>query len=567
MPDRRKQELSPDANPPAHSITRRTPSELTRRPSDKASELTRRPSDKPSELTRRTSDESAPEPKRRRPPDESPDDIRRRRLTACAATLICAVAAHGFLFANEFYSHDSVSYFNYTEFSFRFYTGIGRFLIPVYEALKGGVAAPWLIGLLFVCWMSLTGILVTESLGIKTKSGVALACGLLCTNVSVSLTGATYVYCMDEYAFALFCAAAAAYLFLRGGRFALSGLLPLLSALSIYQPYATVTAALCLLGFMRQASDGRRLRSILSRTVTALTLMTVAYILYYAVWTLLRVAYSIPQTRNVASLSDFGPVARILSTNAAFMNFLFRSGGVLGPLRPILHALLLILLLWRLLRTLVNARVPAPNRILLAVLAFLLPAALYSVALIMPGEAHDLTSYARELFYLLPLSLLDGLPARTPRRILSFERKAACVLLALLLWHHVVYANQAYMKKDLEKNSTLILAARIIDRIENVPGYVPGETRVAFAGRLDYNEPLDAPRDAFRDLQTQTGLWHTHSATYNMGRYLTDYLQYPLVWDQTTTATRSELVKAMPIFPASGSVRMIDGVVVVKLSE
>ena len=499
-------------------------------------------------------------------PRRMPQTLNQRRMTAFFSAALCTVAAHGFLFTNEFFSHDSVSYFNYTEFGFPFYTGIGRFLIPVYEACKGQVAAPWLIGLLFTLWMGLAGIVVTDLLAIQTPSGVALACGLLCTNISISLTGATYVYCMDEYAFALLCAATAAFLFLRGGRLALLGILPLLASLSIYQPYATVTAVLCLLALIRDASDGRRFRTVLVRGITALVLMAVSYLLYYGLWTLLRVLVHVPQTRDVVSFRDFGVLERLISANTSFFGFLFRPGVVLGAVRPIVHGFLLALLFWRLLRVLSNGRVPVPNRILLLALAALLPAALYSVAFVMPGEAHDLTAYARELFYLLPLSLLDMPPGRTPRRIASAERVTVCVLLSLLLWHHVVYANQAYMKKELEKTSTLLLAARIVDRIESVPGYVPGETRVAFAGRLDDNEPLDVPLDAFGDFRTQTGLWHAHAATYNFGRYITKYLQYPVNWDTESGVTRSELAKAMPAFPAAGSVRMIDGVVVVKLS-
>ena len=56
------------------------------------------------------------------------------------------------------------------------------------------------------------------------------------------------------------------------------------------------------------------------------------------------------------------------------------------------------------------------------------------------------------------------------------------------------------------------------------------------------------------------------SATYNMGRYLTDYLNYPLNWDTVTDFSQHSRVREMPVFPAAGAIQMIDGTVVIKLS-
>ena len=138
----------------------------------------------------------------------TPERKRMAWMVLCA-TAVCSFAAHGFLFSNEFFSHDSISYFTYATGSFSFYTSIGRFAIPVYELLKGDAAAPWLIGLLFIVWMSLTAWLMVHLFAVRTTGGILLTCGLLCTNLALTLTGATYVYCMDEYAFALFLAVAA----------------------------------------------------------------------------------------------------------------------------------------------------------------------------------------------------------------------------------------------------------------------------------------------------------------------------------------------------------------------
>ena len=152
-------------------------------------------------------------------------------------------------------------------------------------------------------------------------------------------------------------------------------------------------------------------------------------------------------------------------------------------------------------------------------------------------------------------------------RAVTALRVLAVVSLGLILWHHVVFANQVYMKKALEKNTTLILAGQVIGRIESAEGYVPGVTPVAFAGRLDHNRTLNVPRADFGELPDWVGLWQSYAATYNMGRYLTEYLAYPLVWDQEADPASWPEVASMPVYPAAGSVAVVRGTVVVKLSE
>ena len=72
--------------------------------------------------------------------------------------------------------------------------------------------------------------------------------------------------------------------------------------------------------------------------------------------------------------------------------------------------------------------------------------------------------------------------------------------------------------------------------------------------------------EKFAELDHTVGLWSDYSATYNLGRYLTDYLNYPLVWDTETDFAQYEEVQSMPAFPSVDGIRMIDGTVVVKLS-
>ena len=492
---------------------------------------------------------------------------KRTALLVLSATIACSFAVHGFLFTNEFFSHDSISYFTYATGSFSFYTSIGRFVIPVYEWLKGDVAAPWLIGLLFTVWMSLTSFLVVHLLKIRSTSGSVLTSCLLCSNLALTLTGATYIYCMDEYAFALFSAVAAVYLISRGRWWTIPGLALLVVSLAVYQAYFTVAASICFLVILQRLAANESATKVFLAGVRYLALLAAGFVIYYGAWTAVCSLTGVAKRRVEESLLAGGGLEKILSlirdANVEYVKSLFDGSGVLGRLMPVVHVVLLAALVWRLAQILLDKNLHAGNKGLLVILICLIPTAFNSASILLAGSVTQLMTFAGELIYILLVICRE--PSER-RQWNVYIRTATAVLLCCVLWQHTVYANQVYMKKELDHTATISLATRIIDRVELMDGYVPGETPVAFAGRLDRNMYLNQGRDEFQELDKTVGLWSDYSATYNLGRYLTDYLNYPLLWDIETDFSVLKEVESMPAFPAAESIRMIDGTVVVKLS-
>ena len=494
-------------------------------------------------------------------------EFKRNAVLVLVSTVVCSFAAHGFLFTNELFSHDSISYFTYATGSFSFYTSIGRFVIPVYELIKGDVAAPWLIGMLFILWMTLTSLVVTQLLKIRSAVGLILTGGLLCTNVALTLTGATYIYCMDEYAFALFTATAAAWFFTRGRWWILPGVAVLVLSLAVYQAYFTVAACFCFLVILQRLIHGDRFRTVLLAGIQYLIVLAVSFLTYYGVWTWICQTTGVAKRRVDESLLAGGGLEQIITlvkdANVKYLRFLFDGSGVLGHLMVCVHALLVLVLVWKLIHILLSKTLFWGNKVLLIGLICLIPTAFNSASILLAGSATQLMTFAWELPYLLLVLCLDPIEKKSCSAVL---RVVSIVVLCCVLWQHTVYANQVYMKKELDHTATVALASRIIDRIELTEGYLPGETPVAFVGRLDRNTYLNHGRDEFAELDHTVGLWSDYSATYNLGRYLTDYLNYPLVWDTETDFSQYEEVQSMPAFPSVDGIRMIDGTVVVKLS-
>src|SRR5699024_5481793 len=129
-------------------------------------------------------------------------------------------------------------------------------------------------------------------------------------------------------------------------------------------------------------------------------------------------------------------------------------------------------------------------------------------------------------------------------------------------------ANTVYLKKDLESQSFDMLMTRVLDRVEQVEGYVPGETPVAFLGNFSAS-PLMG--EAIFDEYWQFWLNFRTPVTNESSRaaYFAKKLGYNVLLApqaEVAAIAQSETARSMGVFPAADSVQMVDGCVCVRIS-
>lgn len=483
------------------------------------------------------------------------------------ATMVFAIICNGFLFANEFFSHDSITFLKYSTGDFQYYTGIGRFGIPLYELIKGPLVSTWIVGLLFLLWMTLSSFFTVCTLEINTLSGVILVSGLMCTNLALTLTGATYVYCMDEYAFALMLSTVAAYLFCRCRFGTVPGIVCLCGALAIYQAYFTVTLALCFLVVIQDLLENKDIKIVITCGLKYVILLLCSFFIYFALWTGCTIILGVEKLRLNESLlsSGINSIPALLAQGiSGYGRFLLVESEFLGCLRPLFNIILLVLVGIKLLNYFLNFNNCLENKILLVVLFCLAPLVFNSASILLMGSASELTQFACEMIYVF-FAFSQELSGDI---LIDYKRYriVTSVLLCCVLWQNIVFANQIYIKKELEKSATLSLTTRVIDRIELTEGYVSGQTPVVFIGELWKNPYLNRGRSGTEAFAQKTGVWSDYSATYNLQNYITEYLNYPLMIEDAAQFAALEEVQDMPAFPNKDSIRIINDTVVVKLS-
>lgn len=202
------------------------------------------------------------------------------------------------------------------------------------------------------------------------------------------------------------------------------------------------------------------------------------------------------------------------------------------------------------------------TRLLLLVLFFLFPFGINVVYFISKGMEHTLMTFSFGLLYLLAVLFLQELPHNKTQK---FLRYAAYAAMGLGIWCNVIYANQSYLKVALEEKATDALMVRVVGRLEQTEGYVPGETPIAVVGLLP-TSPLYKTMDGFEDVRGRTADAYTVSWENTYYLYMENVLNYPVKRSYLTKDDQAA-VDAMPTFPADGCCAFIGDTLVVKVGS
>ncbi|MCI2047063.1 MAG: glucosyltransferase domain-containing protein [Faecalibacterium sp.] len=515
---------------------------------------------------------------------QSKEDAPRRAnlLAAYAGTVLFAFAAHAFAFFNYYPTHDATKVVIDDQL---FQCSLGRFLQPVYTAVRGIIVSPWPIALLFMLFLGGAVYLIAELLGIRQNWITFILGGLLASNITTVCAFAAYLNWADMYMLALLLACAGVWC---AERLPLKTGLPaaalcFMALLALYQCYIAAAVGLYLLLILKKALDG-------GHTPAALFFTGVKYVaslllgggLYYLVMKLVLLALGLSLADRENGLAKLGYTGlgeflkMIPAAYSQFFSFFLKKQSYISIPAWGAHVVLFLLavgafgwLLW--------ARRKKPADMCFALLAFLLlPLGLNIIQVMSDGYLHTLMIYAFFLSYAAVLILVG----RASRERAAEKRPHAklplllCgVLCAVLLYENVLYANGAYTYKKLTYDSTLSAMTRIMDHVESDPAYVPGETEVAFIGEFS-DSALGSDRPGFVQYKGATGVYCGGSAlTYP--KTVIDYSTY-ILGDPICTITDSARISAlaaqsdiagMPCYPAAGFCEMKDGVMIVKLAQ
>lgn len=503
-------------------------------------------------------------------------------VTVCVFMMVC----HGFMLLNMSYSHDSLSAM--LGQSAGFPTSLGRFLYPVLEDIRGYIAAPWWIGCISIAATGCALFFLCETLQVRSLLSVIMIAGILTTNMTETAGIATYMPWVDSYAIALMLCMMSVW-FCKTTKWigCFIGCAFIILSLGLYQPFAMTVVALAATDTVLSMIKGEKLKDILTRLVKYVVMFVAAYLLY------MLIAKAVLNARNSSfssgnnsitaiSLKGFENISQMLEET--WLYFCYFMTNALNPGNysvgltvsfGVLCAAQCVLLGWK---NKTNVYMLAAGILLVALMPFIL-----NVQRILCGDSatyHTLMVYSIYFAYILIVVLADNtytdnkpsseIGSKAAALLVTAERIIVPVLMIIVVFTNMRFANNVYSGKYLHEKQTLSQMTKIMARAEETEGFDAQTMPVLFVGSLQSNHTVGNENARFYNIlgnsNAKTAV--TYDETYY--NFLYYYLGYPVV-DRTAanyaaSNCYNEII-AMPAYPAAGCCKVIEGCMVIRLSE
>lgn len=503
-----------------------------------------------------------------------------RRFDCILFFIIFAIAmlVHLYMFTHKFINHDDVGAL-YTNGSYAIFSA--RWFIAPLTRLTGNISSPWLNGLVSTLFLSLAAVLIVRIFQIKHYAP-AILMGVSLVAFPVVASTYTYMFSAVPYMFALLFAVVGAYL-IRSEKlpFMALGSIAIALAMGCYQAYFCLAVVILLtvvgLDLLDDRFDGS-FKRIFFTGVKYVLFLAAGMVLYFII---LKICLHV---KNIALVSYQGIdtmgqigfsqlIRRIADAYSDFVKFFTNSSKVF-------HSWFVQLVGAAVLLTVIAIAIEIKNKklwrkpvtlIFLAVIIVLFPLA-SSLVYVMVDSAvsavHLVMLYPMVMLLVLPAVALDRLQlpvsnaAAWKKQLCVFFALALLVVQALIGYECVLITNRAYFSMGITYENTYAFYTKLTAKLELQEEYTP-ETPVAFIGRAKMQE--------YAPSTNMTGVLNGNSAInmYTVPQYLRYLLasNYTFVSDQREAELSATTeFQEMPSYPAAGSIRTIDGVIVVKFS-
>lgn len=496
---------------------------------------------------------------------------------AFISAFVIGVIVHIYVFTNLLPNHDSLFYL-YTNNDV---TESGRWSLKWLSSLSAYYQMPVVIGMVSLLALALCAVFTVSVLEISHPLSIVLASGLIVSYPSVACIF-SYLFTADAYLIALCLNAAGVWLAKRYRWGWLPCVLLLALAMGTYQAFICYAGGLFLMDCILMLYSEKSVKDTLAQGVRYLLILAAATVVYYGAMHFFLQLRHVELT-SYQGLNELGTIglteylSAVPNVIRTFLKHLW-STPYLSPFFQKIQRVVCVLFigcagyLWgsrKLYR--------APAKTVLLVFGFsMIPLALNLISVIMiHSNVTMLVLYAFVLFDVFFLKLAElsfgqetGSPIRG-RFCKNCASFAAFGLSAILLWSNFCVCNEAYLRMQIRYENTFALSNRVAARIESLEDF-SFDLPVVFAGIPGNFGNASNGLSKHGNEMTGTANGILYFNTHYAYAYFRDYLGMRSPQANMETIRRVEssgILQEMPSYPDKDSIRVWDGVILVKFSD
>lgn len=461
---------------------------------------------------------------------------------------------------------------------------LGRWGIYLVEMLNNFIKIPTIATISCIFTTAITAVFLVQIFDLKSKISIIITSVALILTPTFTAT-VLYIYTSFAYCFNLLLGVLSIWFLYKYKNKKLGFIfssLCIMFSFSIYQSYIGITIGLCLmLGIINLIKNNSSIKQVILETIKTVGAVLVGGILYYIVTIiLLKVSgFELATYKNASSIGIF-EIFLSLKTSIiqAYKDFgiFFMGDSVIyntNYKRDILYFIFFLLFAIILFIKIFNMQAETKIKIYKTLLAgfymLVLPIALNIIDILVPeNKIYILTASQMILMIPFVFAIMESLE----RKYILKYTTILCTVIIMGTYYLATHTSYAALK--LTYNQAYATTIRIMDRIENTPGYNKN-MKILFGGIVGNNNfPRTSNLYGFTIGEIANNVVFHGTYGGQLGTW-ENYLKVFLGLDVTfcednvyrDIVTGSIYKDEMDVFPAQNSIRIMDGIVIVKLSE
>lgn len=500
---------------------------------------------------------------------ELTDYIKKQHWAAFFSTLLWGLAAHGYMFLNKFSWHDDAAH----AFGVGGTYNLGRWFLgmlgDVMQKYLGNVSLPWFNGMLCLFLIASGTMLLVEMFRLERISSCILLGALMAVFPSWTSTYG-YMFTAAYYAFAVFLALLGVYLVWAAKNpwcGILAGAVCQCLSLGIYQAYLPLAATVLLLCFLNDVilEPEKKIWEQFRRGLYMVISLLVGIIFYLLANRIVLASkgISLSAYQNISGMGQTDLKTLLHGILLAWKDFILPTKGgntdmYMQSVRPVYFVVLAIsvcLLAWHIVQCVKREK---SSSAFLSVGLLCFPIGVNLLYLMGDIDSiHSIMMYAKVMVFILPVILIERLSLNA-KKVKKYGMLCLSALLLYVAVFYTHYANVCYLQAEFQQTGMISWMTSLATRIESTEGY-NRELPIAYVNQ----ENLYQSTRYTQELNAQIIPYGNVFSRWKISLYRWCGFRHEEVADLAAIESLPE-VQGMPSYPAAGSIRVVNGIIVVK---